>query len=88
MGKKIMQSRNDEYHKLTCGERIGYGMGDFAQKPGFRHNRRLSCSTYVDGEYDQYGHCGVHFFLFVRIINVFWDPMVGTYVDKKDVSRG
>ncbi len=28
MGKKIMQSRNDEYHKLTCGERIGYGMGD------------------------------------------------------------
>lgn len=60
MGKKIMQSRNDEYHKLTRGERIGYGMGDFAQ-PGFRHNRRLSCSTYVDGEYDQYGHCGVHF---------------------------
>ena len=31
MGKNIMQSRHDEYHKLTRGERIGYGMGDFAQ---------------------------------------------------------
>ena len=31
MSKNIMQSRHDEYHKLTRGERIGYGMGDFAQ---------------------------------------------------------
>ena len=32
-----MHSRHDEYHKLTRGERIGYGMGDFAQNR-FRHN--------------------------------------------------
>ncbi|VTM50082.1 xyloside transporter [Klebsiella pneumoniae] len=31
MSKNIMHSRHDEYHKLTRGERIGYGMGDFAQ---------------------------------------------------------
>lgn len=31
MRKNIMHSRHDEYHKLTRGERIGYGMGDFAQ---------------------------------------------------------
>ncbi|SXO60457.1 xyloside transporter [Klebsiella pneumoniae] len=29
MSKNIMHSRHDEYHKLTRGERIGYGMGDF-----------------------------------------------------------
>lgn len=27
-------------------------------------------------------------FLFVRIINVFWDPMVGTYVDKRTSKAG
>ncbi|PLO80356.1 glycoside:cation symporter, partial [Klebsiella pneumoniae] len=25
MSKNIMHSRHDEYHKLTRGERIGYG---------------------------------------------------------------
>lgn len=34
MSKNIMHSRHDEYHKLTRGERIGYGMGDFAQNLG------------------------------------------------------
>ena len=31
MSNEIKQVQHDEYHELTLGERIGYGMGDFAQ---------------------------------------------------------
>jgi GPH family glycoside/pentoside/hexuronide:cation symporter len=75
MSKNIMHSRHDEYHKLTRGERIGYGMGDFAQKPGFSAQLGFLSAVYADGKYHQHGNAGF-IFLFVRIINVFWDPMV------------
>ncbi len=86
MSKNIMHSRHDEYHKLTRGERIGYGMGDFAQN---RFSAQLGFSgfAYADGKYHQHGN-GRLYFLFVRIINVFWDPMVGTYVDKRTSKAG
>ncbi|WP_201282876.1 MFS transporter [Serratia rhizosphaerae] len=82
-----MQSRHDEYHKLTRGERIGYGLGDFAQNlvfgtiGGFLALHMLTVnaiSTAAAG----------FIFLFVRIINVFWDPMVGTFVDKRSSMAG
>lgn len=87
MSGNIMQSRHDEYHKLTCGERIGYGLGDFAQNlvfgtiGGFLALHMLTVnaiSTAAAG----------FIFLFVRIINVFWDPMVGTFVDKRSSKAG
>ena len=86
MSKNIMHSRHDEYHKLTRGERIGYGMGDFAQN---RFSAQLGFSgfAYADGKYHQHGN-GRLYFSFVRIINVFWDPMVGTYVDKRTSKAG
>lgn len=31
MSENLIHNRHDEYHKLTRVERIGYGMGDFAQ---------------------------------------------------------
>ena len=87
MSGNIMQSRHDEYHKLTRGERIGYGLGDFAQNlvfgtiGGFLALHMLTVnaiSTAAAG----------FIFLFVRIINVFWDPMVGTFVDKRSSKAG
>ncbi|QHA88438.1 MFS transporter [Serratia rhizosphaerae] len=87
MSGNIMQSRHDEYHKLTRGERIGYGLGDFAQNlvfgtiGGFLALHMLTVnaiSTAAAG----------FIFLFVRIINVFWDPMVGTFVDKRSSMAG
>ncbi len=87
MSGNIMHRRHDEYHKLTRGERIGYGMGDFAQNlvfgtiGGFLALHMLTVntiSTAVAG----------FIFLFVRIINVFWDPMVGTFVDKRSSKAG
>lgn len=87
MSKNIMQSRHDEYHKLTRGERIGYGMGDFAQNlvfgtiGGFLALHMLTVNTISTAT-------AGFIFLFVRIINVFWDPMVGTYVDKRTSKAG
>lgn len=87
MSKNIMHSRHDEYHKLTRGERIGYGMGDFAQNlvygtiGGFLALHMLTVNTISTAT-------AGFIFLFVRIINVFWDPMVGTYVDKRTSKAG
>ena len=87
MSKNIMQSCHDEYHKLTRGERIGYGMGDFAQNlvfgtiGGFLALHMLTVNTISTAT-------AGFIFLFVRIINVFWDPMVGTYVDKRTSKAG
>lgn len=87
MSENIMQSQHDEYHKLTRGERIGYGLGDFAQNlvfgtiGGFLALHMLTVnaiSTAAAG----------FIFLFVRILNVFWDPMVGTFVDKRSSASG
>lgn len=87
MSKNIMHSRHDEYHKLTRGERIGYGMGDFAQNTVsaqlgvFLALHMLTVNTISTAT-------AGFIFLFVRIINVFWDPMVGTYVDKRTSKAG
>lgn len=87
MSKNIKQSRHDEYHILTRGERIGYGMGDFAQNlvfgtiGGFLALHMLTVNTISTAT-------AGFIFLFVRIINVFWDPMVGTYVDKRSSPAG
>lgn len=87
MSEKILQNRHDEYHKLTRGERIGYGMGDFAQNlvfgtiGGFLALHMLTVNTISTAT-------AGFIFLFVRIINVVWDPMVGTYVDNEVHPRG
>ena len=85
MGKKIMQSRNDEYHKLTRGERIGYGMGDFAQNlvfgtiGGFLALHMLTVNTISTAT-------AGFIFLFVRIIYLGSDGW--NLCRQKDVSRG
>jgi len=87
MSRGILKSHHNEYHILTRGERIGYGMGDFAQNlvfgtiGGFLALHMLTVNAI--------GTATAGFiFLFVRIINVFWDPMVGTYVDKRISAAG
>lgn len=87
MSTNTMPNRNDEYHKLTRGERIGYGMGDFAQNlvfgtiGGFLALHMLTVNTISTAT-------AGFIFLFVRIINVFWDPMVGTFIDKRTSKAG
>lgn len=87
MSENIKQIQHDEYHQLTRWERVGYGMGDFAQNLVFGTVGGFLAlyMTTVNG----IGTATAGFiFLFVRIINVFWDPMVGTFVDKKTSRNG
>ncbi|NZC83398.1 MFS transporter, partial [Escherichia coli] len=62
-------------------------MGDFAQNlvfgtiGGFLALHMLTVNTISTAT-------AGFIFLFVRIINVFWDPMVGTYVDKRTSKAG
>lgn len=62
-------------------------MGDFAQNlvfgtiGGFLALHMLTVNTISTAT-------AGFIFLFVRIINVFWDPMVGTYVDKRTSVAG
>ena len=79
--------QQEEYAKLTLGERIGYGMGDFSQNLVFGTIGGFLglYMTTVNG----IGTATAGFiFLFVRIVNVFWDPMVGTFVDKRTSKAG
>ncbi len=72
MSKNIMHSRHDEYHKLTRGERIGYGMGDFAQKPRFSAQLGVFWLLHMLTVNTISTATAGFIFLFVRIINVFW----------------
>lgn len=87
MSNEIKQVQHDEYHELTLGERIGYGMGDFAQNLVFGTVGGF-LALYMT-TVNAIGTATAGFiFLFVRIINVFWDPMVGTFVDKRTSKAG
>ena len=82
-----MHSRHDEYHKLTRGERIGYGMGDFAQNLVFGTIGGFLCFAYADGKYHQHGN-GRLYFSFVRIINVLGSDGRHLHWDKRTSKAG
>lgn len=82
MSNKIKQVQHDEYHELTLGERIGYGMGDFAQNLVFGTVGGF-LALYMT-TVNAIGTATAGFiFLFVRIINVFWDQWLGLLLIKE-----
>ncbi|WP_242258760.1 MFS transporter [Streptococcus thoraltensis] len=84
---KMTQLQNEEYHKLTVAEQIGYGLGDFAQNLVFGTLGGF-LALYLT-TVDAIGTATAGFiFLVVRIFNVFWDPFVGTYVDQRTSKAG
>lgn len=87
MSETKAQIQQEEYHKLTLGERVGYGLGDFAQNLVFGTVGGFLALYMTTVNAIGTGTAGF-IFLFVRIINVFWDPMVGTFVDKRSSRAG
>ena len=79
--------KNDEFAKLTTRERIAYGGGDFAQNLVFGTVGGFLL-TYLTTVNTISAAAGASIFLFVRIFNVFWDPCVGTTVDKSNPKNG
>lgn len=75
------------FYKLNWLQRIGFGSGDLAQNLIYQ-----TISVYLLFFYTNvFGldpAAAALMFAVVRIIDVIWDPIVGTYVDKKNPKMG
>ncbi|MCL1869351.1 MAG: MFS transporter [Promicromonosporaceae bacterium] len=75
------------FHKLTWTQRIGFGSGDLAQNLIYN-----TVSTYLLFFYTEVfglsAGAAATMFLAVRLIDVLWDPIVGTMVDKHSTRFG
>lgn len=87
MSDNTQNVKQDEYCKLSLAERLGYGFGDFAQNLVFGTVGGFLALFLTT--VNAIGTATAGFiFLFVRIVNVIWDPMVGTFVDKRTSKAG
>jgi GPH family glycoside/pentoside/hexuronide:cation symporter len=75
------------FYKLSWLQRIGFGSGDLAQNLIYQ-----TISMYLLFFYTNiYGldpADAATMFLVVRLVDVLWDPLVGTYVDKHNPKMG
>ncbi|OBX11762.1 MFS transporter [Gallibacterium genomosp. 3] len=80
------QQTNNEFAQITLREKIAYGAGDLAQNlifgtiGGFLLVYLITVNTLSAA-------AGATIFFIVKWINVFWDPWVGTVVDKAKITK-
>jgi len=75
------------FYRLNWLQRIGFGSGDLAQNLIYQ----TICMYLLFFYTDIYGLKPAHaatMFLVVRLVDVLWDPLVGTYVDKHNPRWG
>ena len=77
----------NEFAKLSWRERICYGAGDLAQNLIFGTIGSMLL-FYLTTVFGISAAAGATIFLIVRWVNVFWDPLVGTVVDKSHFKHG
>lgn len=87
MEEKAQKPKNDEFAKLSWHERISYGAGDLAQNLIFGTVGSMLL-FYLTTVYGISAAVGATIFLVVRWVNVFWDPWVGTFIDKHTFKMG
>lgn len=75
------------YHKLSWLQRIGFGSGDLAQNLIYQTISMYLLFFYTN-VYGLDPAVAAVMFLIVRIVDVIWDPVVGTFVDKHNPSLG
>lgn len=75
------------FYKLTWLQRIGFGSGDLAQNLIYQTICMYLLFFYTD-IYGLDAGTAATMFLIVRLIDVLWDPLVGTYVDKHNPRWG
>ena len=75
------------FYKLNWLQRIGFGSGDLAQNLIYQTISMYLLFFYTDIFGLKAGHAATMFGV-VRIIDVLWDPLVGTYVDKHQPKLG
>ena len=75
------------FYKLSWLQRIGFGSGDMAQNLIYQTICMYLLFFYTD-IYGLDAGTAATMFLIVRLIDVLWDPLVGTYVDKHNPRWG
>lgn len=79
--------QNKGFYKLSWIQRIGFGSGDLAQNLIYQTISMYLLFFYTDIFGLDAGDAAL-MFLIVRLIDVLWDPLVGTFVDKHNPSFG
>ncbi|WKS99083.1 MFS transporter [Gallibacterium salpingitidis] len=79
-------SLNNEFAKLSLKEKIAYGSGDLAQNLIFGTIGGFLL-VYLITVNALSAAAGATIFFIVKWINVFWDPWVGTVVDKSKITK-
>ncbi len=75
------------FYKLSWLQRIGFGSGDMAQNLIYQTVCMYLLFFYTNIYGLSAGDAAL-MFLIVRIVDVLWDPLVGTYVDKHTPKLG
>lgn len=78
---------NNGFYKLSWLQRIGFGSGDLAQNLIYQTICMYLLFFYTD-IYGLKPGIAATMFLVVRVVDVLWDPLVGTYVDKHNPRWG
>ena len=84
---------NKGFYKLSWVQRIGFGAGDLAQNLIYQTICMYLLFFYTDvyvlgGDAAKSAGLAGTMFLVVRIVDVLWDPLVGTFVDKHNPVWG
>ncbi|MCM1504282.1 MAG: MFS transporter [Muribaculum sp.] len=75
------------FYKLSWIQRIGFGSGDLAQNLIYQTISMYLLFFYTN-VYGLDPSVAAIMFLIVRIVDVIWDPLVGTFVDKHNPRMG
>lgn len=81
------------FYKLSWVQRIGFGAGDLAQNLIYQTICMYLLFFYTDvyvlgGDAAKSAGLAGTMFLVVRLVDVLWDPLVGTFVDKHNPAWG
>jgi len=81
------QTEAKGFYKLSWVQRIGFGSGDLAQNLIYQTISMYLLFFYTN-IYGLNPADAATMFLVVRLVDVLWDPLVGTYVDKHNPKLG
>ena len=87
MATNVANTEAKGFYKLNWLQRIGFGSGDLAQNLIYQTICMYLLFFYTDIYGLKPGHAAT-MFLVVRLVDVLWDPLVGTYVDKHNPRWG
>ena len=87
MNHHVESQESKGFYKLNWLQRIGFGSGDLAQNLIYQTICMYLLFFYTD-IYGLNPGVAATMFLVVRLVDVIWDPLVGTYVDKHNPRWG